>query len=288
MSTHTNIIASYLSGNISSDDQRALNEWLKESEANRQEFQKLKKYWELSQSSKKKHEYQTQVAWQDFVELRKQPTRTKGYSYLKLAAVFVLLLVSAYVIRYLFFNESAAGREISAAQATSLVVQEPVEEMAMFALYAEDSARMFILPDKSKVYLNKNSTLQYPENFMGKERTSYLTGEAFFEVRPDSIPFVVNCGGIQTRVLGTSFWLRSGNDNKVELSVSSGSVEVSGADEGAAKVIVQKNEKIKYTPAAPFFSKEKSNGTEHKWTEKMSLGKKIKRFIQRFTKKKKQ
>jgi transmembrane sensor len=286
MSLHAHIIAAYLSGNILPEDQRALNDWLKESETNRLEFQRVKKYWEVSQSFKKTHTYDSNEAWQDFLRLRKQSPKKSNYSFLRIAAVLILLVISAYVIKRLFYDKMPI--QVSPEQkVTSVVLPEPVEEVAMFALYAEDSVRLFILPDKSKVYLNKNSTLQYPENFMSKERTTYLTGEAFFEVTRDSLPFVVNCGGIKTKVLGTSFWLRSVNDNRVEVSVSSGSVEVLGAKKNEPKVIVQKNEKITYMHEAPFFSKVKSDGKEHQWTEKMSLGKKIKRFIQKLTRKRK-
>jgi ferric-dicitrate binding protein FerR (iron transport regulator) len=68
-STHI-LIASYLSGNISYEDQRALNTWLKEKEANKTEFERVKKLWDLSQKQKIKKNYDSSAAWNEFVELK--------------------------------------------------------------------------------------------------------------------------------------------------------------------------------------------------------------------------
>lgn len=43
------------------------------------------------------------------------------------------------------------------------------------------------LPDNSKVWLNENSILKYPEHFTKEKRELHLTGEAYFEVTKTSI-----------------------------------------------------------------------------------------------------
>ncbi|OKZ18697.1 MAG: hypothetical protein BHV81_06860 [Butyricimonas synergistica] len=63
-----------------------------------------------------------------------------------------------------------------------------------------------ILADGSKIYLNAGSTLRYPDQFVGDKREVFLTGEAYFEVKSDSLhPFVVHALDVTVRVLGTSF-----------------------------------------------------------------------------------
>jgi len=48
------------------------------------------------------------------------------------------------------------------------------------------------LPDGTKVYLNASSSIRFPTHFPEKERRVYMTGEAYFEVAPNSAqPFRV-------------------------------------------------------------------------------------------------
>lgn len=62
------------------------------------------------------------------------------------------------------------------------------------------------LGDGSKVILNTNSKLTYPERFSHEERIVTIEGEAFFEVAKDiKRPFVVKTKDVLTKALGTSF-----------------------------------------------------------------------------------
>ena len=66
----------------------------------------------------------------------------------------------------------------------------------------------FELPDKSKVWLNSNSTLRYPLQFNHlKKREVELTGEGFFEVASDkNNPFyVTTSSGMRVMAHGTQF-----------------------------------------------------------------------------------
>ena len=64
-----------------------------------------------------------------------------------------------------------------------------------------------ILPDGTKVCLNSESSLVYPERFEGHSRQVSLQGEAFFEVNknPDKRFVVQTPHNAQIEVLGTSF-----------------------------------------------------------------------------------
>ncbi|MDN5200003.1 FecR domain-containing protein [Fulvivirgaceae bacterium BMA10] len=86
----------------------------------------------------------------------------------------------------------------------------------------------FKLPDGSKVKLNANSKLRFPEVFSENERRINLIGEAFFEVTKDSLrPFVITSGDIRTTVLGTSFNVRAyPKEEKIKVAVESGKVAV--------------------------------------------------------------
>lgn len=67
-----------------------------------------------------------------------------------------------------------------------------------------------ILSDGTKVFLNSGSQLRYPVAFTADSREVFLTGEAFFEVKKDSLKtFIVHSGELKAIVLGTSFNIKS-------------------------------------------------------------------------------
>lgn len=97
----------------------------------------------------------------------------------------------------------------------------------------------FDLGDGTIVKLNAGSKLIYDEQFTGAVRKVYLEGEAFFEVKRDeNKPFIVETKDLVTRVLGTSFNVKSynGEDNSF-VAVETGEVKVStkNADNSATE-----------------------------------------------------
>ena len=61
------------------------------------------------------------------------------------------------------------------------------------------------LPDGSRVWVNANSQLHYPERFTGDERRVSLKGEAYFEVQKGEREFIVETTSGEITVLGTEF-----------------------------------------------------------------------------------
>ena len=84
------------------------------------------------------------------------------------------------------------------------------------------------LADGTKVCLNSGTKLTYPIAFVGKERRVHLEGEGYFEVKRDeNKPFIVEIKGMEVKVLGTSFNLRSfAADNRSTATLISGKIEV--------------------------------------------------------------
>lgn len=95
-------------------------------------------------------------------------------------------------------------------------------------VYTGNAIKHVRLSDGSSVVLFKNSKLTYPENFTESKRIVSLSGDAFFEVTKDpSKPFYVYAGGIITKVLGTSFSIKTGKENaSVTVLVKTGKVAV--------------------------------------------------------------
>lgn len=63
-----------------------------------------------------------------------------------------------------------------------------------------------ILSDSTEVWMNSDSYLKYPVNFIGKNREVQLAGEAFFKVKKnEKKPFIVKTEAMDIKVLGTEF-----------------------------------------------------------------------------------
>ena len=96
------------------------------------------------------------------------------------------------------------------------------------------------LSDGTLVWLNAASSIRFPTNFIGKDRTVEITGEAYFEVaKNNNMPFVVKKSGSDygVQVLGTSFNVNAYDDEDViRTTLLDGSVRVyQGAAGGVLK-----------------------------------------------------
>lgn len=88
--------------------------------------------------------------------------------------------------------------------------------------------KLVVLEDGSAVLLSPGSSLICLKGFGLEHRKTKLSGDAFFEISHDpTLPFFVLCEEILTKVLGTSFWIRSFSESRsVEVTVHSGKVSV--------------------------------------------------------------
>jgi ferric-dicitrate binding protein FerR (iron transport regulator) len=113
-----------------------------------------------------------------------------------------------------------------------LVTRDNPAHYQTIELTENDPVRSVLLPDGSKIWINNNSTFSYPEAFNSKERIVTLEGEAFFQVRTDSLhPFIVKTNGMQVKVYGTVFNLNTrSKQNIAETTLVSGSVGIEDAE----------------------------------------------------------
>jgi transmembrane sensor len=126
--------------------------------------------------------------------------------------VAVLFLVSLISLGY-FVNVQIKEGKIAA-------LQEVVTKETTNGIKSQ-----FVLSDGTKVYLNSDSKLVFPKGFHGAERRVKLSGEAFFEVKKNmKIPFVVEVGENEIKVLGTSF--NAQHRDVLTVALVTGKVEV--------------------------------------------------------------
>lgn len=101
----------------------------------------------------------------------------------------------------------------------------------------------FTLSDGTTVWLNSNSSLKYSNHFSQEERKVELKGEAYFDVaHNESIPFVIEAGECEIRVVGTKFNVFAYNDDCVRTDLVEGVVQVSVND--SIKVVLNQNESL--------------------------------------------
>jgi len=92
-----------------------------------------------------------------------------------------------------------------------------------------DKTGEVILPDGTRVWLNKNSVLSYLAKFEQASRIVTLSGEAYFEVvHKQARPFIIVTESLHTRVLGTRFVVSAPRgENRCRVSVVEGKVKIS-------------------------------------------------------------
>ena len=124
-----------------------------------------------------------------------------------------------------------------------------------WVVYANATARAarIKLPDGSAVTVAPASSLRYPRAFVGRRRTVYLTGDAFFDVFHDAAhPFSVYTDQVVTTVLGTSFRVRAfAGQPEAQVQVRTGAVQVRPRANEApgASVVVRPNQQAVYSAA---------------------------------------
>ena len=84
------------------------------------------------------------------------------------------------------------------------------------------------LPDGTRVWLNSDTRISYPVDFLSDNRNIKLQGEAFFDVAHDKKrPFVVGLDDLRIQVLGTEFNVSNYSDeSENRIFLKSGSIEL--------------------------------------------------------------
>ncbi len=98
-----------------------------------------------------------------------------------------------------------------------------------------------VLCDGTKIKLNANSKLTFPNKFIGEYREVTLEGEAYFDVAKSDIPFIVKVNDINIKVLGTVFNVNSYSKDTIETYLVEGSIAMM---HNKSSVIVKPNQLV--------------------------------------------
>lgn len=162
------------------------------------------------------------------------------------AAVLAALLIGGFVLFRSTTRTPKSTAEAKQANRNEVVARRGVRSR-------------LVLPDGSTVWLNAETKVSYNTHFNDTVREVDLEGEAFFDVAKDAArPFIVHTAGIDIRVLGTAFNVKSyARDSTIETTLVQGMIEVVQQNrQQAARVILHPHEKL-------VFSKQDSSLNTH-------------------------
>lgn len=261
------IITKYLNGEPLSEEEKALLErWKTKRLANERFLQKLETLEtdrDISRRLNKELEGTLSSTWKKLSALEKKSRRLFIY---RTAAAAVLLLVAVSSVLLMTRDlgpgnfegntapgsvkatlELADGRKVDLSPTVTDVVEDNAARINIdkgevsytgkddvdsivynTIVIPRKGEYKIVLSDGSVIWLNAESTLRYPQKFIGKERRVFLTGQAYFDVAHDStMPFVVETEAQELTVLGTKFDISAFADENVVLStLVSGSIKI--------------------------------------------------------------
>ncbi|MBI9065159.1 MAG: FecR family protein [Marinilabiliaceae bacterium] len=160
--------------------------------------------------------------WQKTERILRNKTRLNVWPHIikrisAVAAVLILPLIMATV--WLLISNYKISEELTASENSDRVIN---------TIFNTQGAPVFIdLPDGSKVWLNANSKLTYPEVFEDQSREVTLVGEGYFKIEKGRIPFLVKNSGPDVKVYGTEFNVNAFNYSEhTKVSLVSGKVSL--------------------------------------------------------------
>ena len=123
------------------------------------------------------------------------------------------------------------------------------------------------LQDGSRVWLNSNSTLEYPNIFRKADRQVKLSGEAFFDITKDpERPFIIETFACNIEVLGTKFNVEANAaDSEFSAALLEGSIKLTDKTTGA-NMLLKPGEKAELIHGELRRSKI-TNPDEYLWTD---------------------
>ena len=231
------LIAAYLAGETSEEQNTALFEWVDSAPENNLIFHELKAVWGASFASSEDMTRSGEIIRKNVLSKKRRDMILKPLSR-------VVCLVGAVCIGFLaslFINSNNNKEEETT---TQIVTLAPAGEVTLCTMPGQKAEAT--LPDGTKVWLNSGTVLSYPAAYGIEARTATLVeGEVFMEVaKNEEIPFVLNTSNGFIKVYGTSFNVRNySDDESMTISLKEGSIEYFDAD-NKSKVLMVPGQKI--------------------------------------------
>ncbi|MEN6452678.1 MAG: FecR domain-containing protein [Prolixibacteraceae bacterium] len=185
------LIKKFMKGELSVSEEKVLLDWIDQSPLHQELFRKEQR--RLYPFILSFRDLKAETQWKQlYYKITGRQSRFKHKLIrLQLPAAAAILVFA--LITYLILDRKNGERSSSGTN-TEMVSTRNGERTS------------FLLSDGTRVSLNAESKLLFPEKFSKNLRQVELSGEAFFEVAPNrEAPFVVHTADLDVRVLGTAF-----------------------------------------------------------------------------------
>lgn len=203
------ILEKYFSGTASGAERRQALEFFRKKDLDASSEEELRTWWDSFQPAGDFADQSLEILNQINHKIGAGDRSRQSHFPLWKAAAVILVIIAA---GFIFYQNR-------------LFKNDPVQTVEWATKQAPGGVKLqFELPDGSMVHLNSNSGLKYSKDF--ETRRVILQGEAYFDVaKAAGRPFTVECAGVSTTALGTSFNIFS-HQEKVIVSLASGKVKV--------------------------------------------------------------
>lgn len=230
------LLSKYFANELDTEGEIKFKAWLAEKNAHRELFQKVEKVWNEKQKV-------NNLSDEDFLKsigsdpaqnwnlvnekIQKENQNNSWSTWTYRIAASIALIVG---ISWMLFQVNTDSDEFAS--------------YASLEHFQSSKDTTIVLSDGSKIWLNKNSILKYPDIFEDDKRVVFLEGEGYFEVeRDESRPFLIKTDESLVQVLGTTFNVKARTlDSEVIVTVTSGSVSLANKTASDQKVILKKGE----------------------------------------------
>ncbi|MBO9731948.1 MAG: DUF4974 domain-containing protein [Chitinophaga sp.] len=209
------LIARFLSGNITAEEQEMLEQWINANAENRSYFLQLRDVWQATAAA---GSYDTTAAWEHLQEnagIRPPLVVNRWKSYFRIAASYTLPFLIGGGLVYAWSSLKKGDSSNGMVTVTS----------------PKGATTKIELSDGTEVWLNAGSKLQYAQSYNLRGREVKLEGEAFFKVHTNAQkPFTVKASDLKILALGTSFNVKAYPEDKtVVTTLVDGEVKIDGS-----------------------------------------------------------
>lgn len=215
----------YLNNSLSLYEEKKVEEWYAASEKNKVEFQRFHKAYKLNRATKAYYKTNTEECFEEIAHLI-NPVVTKKMNnkstscykkWAPIAAFFVGVCCTALTL-FMVYGQT---------------------EKSYLALTDKGQRSEIRLADGTKIWLNSSTQVRVKQSLFSKSRIVDLDGEAYFEVTKNKgNPFIVRASGVNVKVLGTKFNVRSRkSENEVIATLLEGKVLIENSNHTNSQVL---------------------------------------------------
>ena len=212
-----NLLGKYLTGECTETEMVQLLQWLIASDDNRKEWLKLRM---VSVKSNYIHFSDPDHVSRSYEELReKQKSRKRVEQEITRKITVRFMQYAASILLLIGFSSAAFYKYLTDWQYPQMIV---------VTVGGNEQTQQIMLPDSSQVWLSSGSRIEYPKQFVKKERKVSVEGKAYFEITRDTDrPFYVTTETFTVKVLGTSFEVNATKYSQTsDVTLVEGQVEI--------------------------------------------------------------